>query len=317
MLVKLLLNSLSVCVCVCVCVCVSVLPCGLCGRHGHSVQFSVGREWGREAGHVLASANQSVTMQTTHCRRNHAAAPAATVHTHLYTQTHIHTHYCGKVFNMCVQQRGGACGAHGHPARSPVEGAESGRGRDSAPVLLSVAWPVAVLQRRQTTVQHTRLVQVTCLSVCLSVWSFFVSVCPSDFLCLSPPFCLSVHGGWSGWSSWDECSGSCIDDQRDDVIVPSKVRYRSCSNPAPSNDTAPPGNGCPGDNSQIEFCSELPNCPGETGSDKRSGTVFNDNLMCELIGCLGSGWELGGVVSAWFVFHLLWGGASAGNQDLW
>ncbi|KAM6913523.1 properdin-like isoform 2-T2 [Lycodopsis pacificus] len=75
--------------------------------------------------------------------------------------------------------------------------------------------------------------------------------CPTHTSC-------PVHGGWSRWSGWHDCSGSCISD----VIVPSRVRHRSCSSPAPSNDTVPSGNSCPGDGFQIKDCSELPNCPG-------------------------------------------------------
>ncbi|KAM7371424.1 hypothetical protein PAMP_008671 [Pampus punctatissimus] len=70
-----------------------------------------------------------------------------------------------------------------------------------------------------------------------------------------------VHGGWSDWTSWSQCSASCIDDQRSDVIVPSRQRHRSCSNPTPSDDTVPPGNGCPGDSVVVQDCSDLPNCP--------------------------------------------------------
>ncbi|XP_019124378.1 properdin [Larimichthys crocea] len=69
-----------------------------------------------------------------------------------------------------------------------------------------------------------------------------------------------VHGAWSDWSGWSECSASCIRDHGG-AAVPSKTRSRSCSNPAPSNDTVPPGKGCPGDDLQTEPCSELPNCP--------------------------------------------------------
>lgn len=57
--------------------------------------------------------------------------------------------------------KGGAHGSPGVPARSPVEELESGRGRGSAPVLLSVAWPAAVFQKRQRDVQLTTPVQVT------------------------------------------------------------------------------------------------------------------------------------------------------------
>ncbi|XP_018516956.1 properdin [Lates calcarifer] len=86
---------------------------------------------------------------------------------------------------------------------------------------------------------------------------------PSEETESCPTLTCPVHGGWSGWSGWSQCSGSCINEQRSDV--PSKVRYRSCSDPAPSNDTVPPGNGCLGDGFQVEDCSELPNCPVDGG----------------------------------------------------
>ncbi|KAF7653808.1 hypothetical protein LDENG_00078230 [Lucifuga dentata] len=70
-----------------------------------------------------------------------------------------------------------------------------------------------------------------------------------------------VHGGWSSWSHWSQCSASCIVEKGSDVIVPTRVRHRSCTSPAPSSDTVPPGNSCPGDSSQVQKCSELPNCP--------------------------------------------------------
>ncbi|XP_051275927.1 properdin [Dicentrarchus labrax] len=89
-----------------------------------------------------------------------------------------------------------------------------------------------------------------------------------------PPLTCPVHGGWSSWSGWSQCSGSCIDDQRGDATPPTKRRYRSCSNPAPSGDTVPHGNSCPGDEVQVQDCSELPNCPvdGSWGAWSPSGT---------------------------------------------
>uniref|UniRef100_A0A8C5FZS0 Complement factor properdin n=1 Tax=Gouania willdenowi TaxID=441366 RepID=A0A8C5FZS0_GOUWI len=66
-----------------------------------------------------------------------------------------------------------------------------------------------------------------------------------------------VHGGWSGWSRWSDCSASCISD----VIVPIRHSVRSCSRPAPSTDTLPPGNACDGPSRKEKACSELPNCP--------------------------------------------------------
>ncbi|XP_037537865.1 properdin [Nematolebias whitei] len=70
-----------------------------------------------------------------------------------------------------------------------------------------------------------------------------------------------VHGSWSRWTDWSSCSGSCINDQPDSKTMPSRERQRSCSNPAPSTDTEPQGNSCPGDSVQKQDCSELPNCP--------------------------------------------------------
>nr|XP_057904183.1 properdin-like isoform X2 [Doryrhamphus excisus] len=78
--------------------------------------------------------------------------------------------------------------------------------------------------------------------------------------CVSDSRC-PVHGGWSSWSVWSLCSGSCIDDEHEGVSVPSRQRHRSCSSPAPSNDTWPPGDGCHGDGVQVQHCSELPKCP--------------------------------------------------------
>ncbi|XP_008432966.1 properdin [Poecilia reticulata] len=95
-------------------------------------------------------------------------------------------------------------------------------------------------------------------------------------VCSSPPECRSactgpeeekesceasnrcpVHGSWSSWDAWSQCSGSCITDQN----MPTRVRQRTCSNPAPSADTVPPGNNCPGDAFETQDCSEIPNCP--------------------------------------------------------
>ncbi|XP_035990446.1 properdin [Fundulus heteroclitus] len=66
-----------------------------------------------------------------------------------------------------------------------------------------------------------------------------------------------VHGSWSSWGAWTQCSSSCISDTN----VPSRERQRTCSSPAPSTDTVPPGNQCPGDAFERQDCSELPNCP--------------------------------------------------------
>ncbi|XP_008328615.1 properdin [Cynoglossus semilaevis] len=66
-----------------------------------------------------------------------------------------------------------------------------------------------------------------------------------------------VHGSWSPWAPWSGCSGTCIDND----IIPHKSRQRSCSSPAPSTDTEPPGDSCSGSDSEVSGCTELPNCP--------------------------------------------------------
>ncbi|KAF2353568.1 Thrombospondin type-1 (TSP1) repeat [Trinorchestia longiramus] len=59
----------------------------------------------------------------------------------------------------------------------------------------------------------------------------------------------TVHGGWTSWSSWSQCSASC------GVAV--KSRRRSCTNPAPQHG----GRVCVGlDHSEI-YCHQLPPCP--------------------------------------------------------
>ncbi|CAF90479.1 unnamed protein product [Tetraodon nigroviridis] len=78
------------------------------------------------------------------------------------------------------------------------------------------------------------------------------------------PTSTCPDGGWSGWSGWSGCSGSCIAGQHE-TDQPSRTRHRSCSNPAPSGHTTPPGNRCPGDEVQRQDCSELPNCPVDGG----------------------------------------------------
>ncbi|CAJ1075493.1 properdin [Xyrichtys novacula] len=97
----------------------------------------------------------------------------------------------------------------------------------------------------------------TCCNECSSACSGpseETGACPSQATC-------PVHGGWTGWSAWSHCSGSCISGQGAGVVTPQRTRKRTCSNPAPSSDTVPPGNSCPGDSSQKQDCSELPNCP--------------------------------------------------------
>ncbi|XP_030592171.1 properdin isoform X2 [Archocentrus centrarchus] len=75
-------------------------------------------------------------------------------------------------------------------------------------------------------------------------------------ICQSP---CPVDGFWSGWSSWGECSESCISQGR----AVRRTRQRSCSNPAPSSN--PPGQDCQGHSHQTENCDHLPFCPVDGG----------------------------------------------------
>ncbi|XP_061701493.1 properdin-like isoform X7 [Syngnathoides biaculeatus] len=89
-----------------------------------------------------------------------------------------------------------------------------------------------------------------CLSAC-------VGVSRMELRCDAPAGC-PVHGGWSPWSSWSSCSSSC---SYDDAVSPSRRRRRSCSSPAPSADTVPPGDRCHGDDMQVQDCGHIPKCP--------------------------------------------------------
>ncbi|KAH3791376.1 hypothetical protein DPMN_144860, partial [Dreissena polymorpha] len=64
--------------------------------------------------------------------------------------------------------------------------------------------------------------------------------------CNSEP--CPVHGGWSPWGQYGECSVSCNGGLR--------RRYRQCDSPSPSNDGRP----CPGRSDEAETCNQVP-CP--------------------------------------------------------
>lgn len=60
-----------------------------------------------------------------------------------------------------------------------------------------------------------------------------------------------VHGGWSCWGVWEDCSKTCGDGiQR---------RWRTCNNPLPANGGRP----CPGTRSRSRKCNVTP-CPGKS-----------------------------------------------------
>ncbi|XP_051905051.1 properdin-like [Hippocampus zosterae] len=100
--------------------------------------------------------------------------------------------------------------------------------------------------------KQVRLCSATpeCLSACSGATEIVMS-CDASGKC-------PVHGGWSPWSSWSLCSSNCV---RDDAAPPFKQRRRSCSDPAPSADTKPPGDGCKGDDVELQNCSDIPKCP--------------------------------------------------------
>ncbi|XP_057716921.1 properdin-like isoform X1 [Corythoichthys intestinalis] len=89
-----------------------------------------------------------------------------------------------------------------------------------------------------------------CIAACVGATTI-------ELLCDAPAKC-PVHGGWSLWSSWSVCSSMCVSE---DGPPPYKRRRRSCSDPAPSADTVPPGNACQGDDEQQQSCIDIPKCP--------------------------------------------------------
>ena len=59
-----------------------------------------------------------------------------------------------------------------------------------------------------------------------------------------------VHGGWTPWTEWSDCSVSCSNG--------TQSRTRSCTNPAPAHG----GRDCEGEDRQVKDCF-LRHCPGE------------------------------------------------------
>ncbi|XP_042830672.1 properdin isoform X1 [Panthera tigris] len=64
-----------------------------------------------------------------------------------------------------------------------------------------------------------------------------------------------IHGAWAAWGPWGPCSGSC----HGGPSKPVEIRSRTCSAPKPSKE--PPGNPCPGPDSEQQTCPGLPPCP--------------------------------------------------------
>ncbi|XP_022081548.1 hemicentin-1-like isoform X2 [Acanthaster planci] len=57
-----------------------------------------------------------------------------------------------------------------------------------------------------------------------------------------------VHGQWSEWSPWSECSATCGD---------TLSRFRGCNSPAPRFG----GNQCVGEGREVRWCNDRRNCP--------------------------------------------------------
>jgi hypothetical protein len=58
-----------------------------------------------------------------------------------------------------------------------------------------------------------------------------------------------IHGNWSVWSQWSECSTTCGTGTQD--------RERECNNPAPQYG----GDNCTGESAETRSCLDLPPCP--------------------------------------------------------
>ena len=58
----------------------------------------------------------------------------------------------------------------------------------------------------------------------------------------------AVHGGWTKWTQWSDCSKTCSNG--------TQTRRRSCTNPAPQYG----GDDCTGETTQVQDCF-LRHCP--------------------------------------------------------
>ena len=61
---------------------------------------------------------------------------------------------------------------------------------------------------------------------------------------------FSVHGNFSEWTSWTDCTKECENG--------TKMRGRSCDNPPPQHGGAP----CEGDAIEMNYCN-VHHCPGK------------------------------------------------------
>ena len=64
---------------------------------------------------------------------------------------------------------------------------------------------------------------------------------------------IVVHGDWSEYGDWTECSGECG--------IGSQIRSRTCTDPEPEHG----GNDCPGEGNEERSCYEI-HCPGNVST---------------------------------------------------
>lgn len=110
-------------------------------------------------------------------------------------------------------------------------------------------------------------------STCIDGVNNYTCICPQDTTGL---FCeiKMVHGQWSEWTGWTECSQTCGDGEQN--------RRRLCNRPNPDNG----GNYCSGFSDEIRTCNltVCPTCPNITAPD--NGTIScdseNDTIVCSI-----------------------------------
>ncbi|XP_062855028.1 properdin isoform X2 [Trichomycterus rosablanca] len=87
-----------------------------------------------------------------------------------------------------------------------------------------------------------------CMGTCVGM-NLEATDCDTGIVC-------PTHGGWSSWSNWGPCAGTC---KVEGFLPPEQQRTRTCTNPPPSIE--PQGNDCQGSSTDIQQCAWLPFCP--------------------------------------------------------
>ena len=87
---------------------------------------------------------------------------------------------------------------------------------------------------------------------------------PKDggLICLGPAISVTnctIHGGWTAWSAWSECSATCS--------YAVKTRTRTCTNPSPAHG----GRLCIGQDRAEVMCTDIPPCPILSSVPKNGG----------------------------------------------